>query len=86
MKNPQSFQNPGELLDALGRETVRLKLFGRCEQTPPKGKKTIEQHIWKGSLPASWYGVIKELSNERDFECPWSFFNFKSAEPEETAA
>lgn len=86
MRKTKSFDSPGELLDALGRETVRLKLFGLCDQTPPRGKKSISQQIWKGILPASWYGGIKDLCNERDFECPLRFFNFKTPIEQEEAA
>ena len=70
-----------ELLDAIGRDKVRVSIFGLTEVSARSGKhpgeKAISQAAWSQTFPAHWYGVLKDLSEEVGMECPLDLFNFK---------
>ena len=77
MENQQTDITPGKLLDEIGRDEVRGKLFGPADGEKKPGGKAISQALWKRQFPSAWYAVIKKLCDEKQVDCPQRLFAFR---------
>lgn len=79
-----------DLVNRLGRERVRLAVFGEAPADWPAGKdlpgkRSIQQALWAKKLPSSWYAKVKILCDEIEIDCPMEAFSFKDPEAAEAA-
>lgn len=58
-----------KIADAIGDEQIASALG--------VGLHSIRNARWSGGFPASWYPVLKDLSEKAGVPCPMVAFNFK---------
>lgn len=80
MENQKTDLTPAQIFDVIGRDEARERLYGPSDEPKPKGEKAIAQALWKRELPSAWYAVVKNMCDEKQIECPKSFFTFRKDE------